>query len=66
MQRNGEKMKENKPCAIAYYGNIVDLLQYAVDNNIHIDLLSDLIIIYLFIFSLQKYNIFIRIFSLYK
>ena len=36
-----EKMKENKPCAIAYYGNIVDLLQYAVDNNIHIDLLSD-------------------------
>ena len=34
-------MKENKPCAIAYYGNIVDLLQYAVDNNIHIDLLSD-------------------------
>ena len=36
-----EKMKVGEPCAIAYYGNIVDLLQYAVDNNIHIDLLSD-------------------------
>jgi len=27
--------------AIAFYGNIVDLLAYAVDNNIKIDLLSD-------------------------
>lgn len=27
--------------AIAYHGNIVDLLEYAVDNNIHIELLSD-------------------------
>jgi len=27
--------------AIAYHGNIVDLLEYAVNNNIHIDLLSD-------------------------
>ena len=27
--------------SIAYHGNIVDVLQYAVDNNIHIDLLSD-------------------------
>ncbi len=27
--------------AIAYYGNIVDLLQYAVDNNVTIHLLSD-------------------------
>ncbi len=27
--------------AIAYYGNIVDLLEYAVDNHIPIDLLSD-------------------------
>ncbi|MDO5717460.1 MAG: urocanate hydratase [Tissierellia bacterium] len=34
-------MDEKKPRAIAYHGNIVDLLQYAVDNNIHIDLLSD-------------------------
>ena len=36
-----EKMAAKEPCAIAYYGNIVDLLQYAVDKNIHIDLLSD-------------------------
>ena len=27
--------------SIAYYGNIVDLLEYAVNNRIHIDLLSD-------------------------
>jgi urocanate hydratase len=27
--------------AIAYYGNVVDLLEYAVKKNIHIDLLSD-------------------------
>lgn len=34
--------KEKKEVlSIAYHGNIVDLLQYAVDNNIHIDLLSD-------------------------
>lgn len=34
--------KENKrPCSIAYHGNIIDLLEYAEVNNIHIDLLSD-------------------------
>ncbi|HPU30630.1 MAG TPA: urocanate hydratase [Syntrophorhabdaceae bacterium] len=33
--------KEKKKASIAFYGNIVDLLQYAVDNNIDIDLLSD-------------------------
>jgi urocanate hydratase len=27
--------------SIAYHGNIVDLLEYAVNNNIHVDLLSD-------------------------
>jgi len=27
--------------AIAYHGNIIDLLEYAVNNNIHIELLSD-------------------------
>ena len=36
-----EYIKNNEPCAIAYHGNIVDLLEYAVENNIHIDLLSD-------------------------
>ncbi len=33
--------KERIGKAIAYHGNIVDLLCYAVKNNIHIDLLSD-------------------------
>lgn len=36
-----EAIKSNKAKAIAYHGNIVDLLEYAVSNNIHIDLLSD-------------------------
>lgn len=36
-----EKMDAKEPCAIAFHGNIVDLLEYAVDENIHIDLLSD-------------------------
>lgn len=34
-------MAEKKPISIAYHGNIVDLLEYAVANNIHIPLLSD-------------------------
>ncbi|MGI6129552.1 MAG: urocanate hydratase [bacterium] len=36
-----EFMNKKQPISIAYHGNIVDLLQYAVQNNIHIDLLSD-------------------------
>lgn len=36
-----KKMDAKEACAIAFYGNIVDLLQYAVEKNIHIDLLSD-------------------------
>ena len=32
---------EKKPLAIAYHGNIVDLLAYAYQNEIKIDLLSD-------------------------
>ncbi|MGL6107673.1 urocanate hydratase [Romboutsia sp.] len=36
-----EYMERKEPCAIAYHGNIVDLLEYAVNNSIHIDLLSD-------------------------
>ncbi|WP_273319999.1 urocanate hydratase [Vallitalea guaymasensis] len=36
-----ECIDNNKSYAIAYHGNIVDLLQYAVDEDIHIDLLSD-------------------------
>ena len=30
-----------EPMSIAYHGNIVELLRYAVENNKHIDLLSD-------------------------
>ena len=36
-----EYMEQKEPISIAYHGNIVDLLQYAVDNNIHIPLVSD-------------------------
>ena len=36
-----EAMDGKKPISIAYHGNIVDLLEYAVSSNIHIDLLSD-------------------------
>ncbi|MBU0992706.1 MAG: urocanate hydratase [Proteobacteria bacterium] len=36
-----EFKKRKKHIAIAYYGNIVDLLEYAVEKNIPIDLLSD-------------------------
>ncbi|EOC99977.1 urocanate hydratase [Caldisalinibacter kiritimatiensis] len=36
-----EYKERNESIAIAYYGNVVDLLEYAVKNNIHIDLLSD-------------------------
>ncbi len=32
---------EKRACSIAYHGNIIDLLEYAADNNILIDLLSD-------------------------
>jgi urocanate hydratase len=36
-----EKMDKKESYAIAYYGNIVDLLIYAADHHIKIDLLSD-------------------------
>ena len=36
-----EKQEGKTPYAIAFHGNIVDLLEYADKNNIHIDLLSD-------------------------
>lgn len=36
-----EFMDKKEPRAIAFEGNIIDLLQYAVDENIHIELLSD-------------------------
>ncbi len=36
-----DAMNTKTPLAIAYHGNIVDLLEYAVAHNIYIDLLSD-------------------------
>jgi len=36
-----EAMDAGKPLSIAYEGNIVDLLQYALDKSINIELLSD-------------------------
>ncbi len=36
-----EYISKKQTISIAYNGNIVDLLEYAVDNNIHVDLLSD-------------------------
>lgn len=36
-----EEKRRKKPCSIAYHGNIIDLLEYAETNRVHIDLLSD-------------------------
>lgn len=36
-----QAVRKCHPLSIAFYGNIVDLLEYAVDRNIKIDLLSD-------------------------
>ncbi|MDD4504301.1 MAG: urocanate hydratase [Clostridiaceae bacterium] len=36
-----EYMNKREPMSIAYHGNIVDLLEYAVKNDIKIELLSD-------------------------
>jgi urocanate hydratase len=38
---SSEAIHAKERCAIAYHGNIVDLLAYAVEKKIHIDLLSD-------------------------
>lgn len=36
-----EYREKKEPVSIAYHGNIVDLLEYVVDKNTHIELLSD-------------------------
>lgn len=36
-----EYQEKKEPISIAYHGNIVDLLEYAVHHNIKVDLLSD-------------------------
>ena len=35
------KMAAKEPCAIAYHGNVVDLLEHLYDHDVHVDLLSD-------------------------
>lgn len=34
-------LTDRTPCAIAYHGNVVDLLEYLYKNDVHVDLLSD-------------------------
>ena len=34
-------LEDKTPCAIAYHGNVVDLLEYLYDNNVHVNLMSD-------------------------
>ncbi|MCH5347014.1 MAG: urocanate hydratase, partial [Muribaculaceae bacterium] len=36
-----EAVKERRPLSIAYHGNVVDLLEWAVEHDKHIELLSD-------------------------
>ena len=36
-----ESREKKEACAIAYQGNIVDLLEYLLEKDIHVDLLSD-------------------------
>ncbi len=34
-------LADQTPCAIAYHGNIVDLLEYLYEKDVHVDLMSD-------------------------
>jgi len=36
-----EKQEKREACAIAYQGNILDLLEYLIEKNTHVDLLTD-------------------------
>lgn len=36
-----ERKRDKRPGAVAYHGNIVDLLEYLLENEVHVDLLSD-------------------------
>lgn len=36
-----EELSAKRPCAIAYLGNVVDLLEHIVKSGVHVDLLSD-------------------------
>ncbi|MBR4462200.1 MAG: urocanate hydratase [Erysipelotrichaceae bacterium] len=34
-------LEDKTPCAIAYNGNVVDLLEYLYEHDVHVDLMSD-------------------------
>ena len=34
-------LEDGTPCAIAYHGNVVDLLEYLYEKDVHVDLMSD-------------------------
>lgn len=36
-----EHQAKKEPCAVAYHGNVVDLLEYLLEKDVHVDLLSD-------------------------
>ena len=36
-----DKLSKKEACAIAYHGNVVDLLEYLIEKNVNVDLLSD-------------------------
>ena len=36
-----DKLAKKEACAIAYLGNIVDLLEFLYEKNVHVDLMSD-------------------------
>jgi len=40
-QRAAQAVASKEALSIAYHGNIVDLLEYVAENNIHVDILSD-------------------------
>ncbi len=36
-----QMQREKKACAVAYHGNVVDLLEYLLERKVHVDLMSD-------------------------
>ena len=36
-----DHLQRKAPCAVAYHGNIVDLLEYLYEKGVHVDLMSD-------------------------
>jgi len=36
-----EKLAAREACAIAYHGNVIDMLEHLIERDVHVDLLSD-------------------------